>query len=205
MTTWSRSTVLFCFAVIPMIACSGQSNANMPIESAGMQGVACAVPSGGPKNNDGFCGVPLICKPTAQGATTGTCDFAICPTASGKAMTTLDEVDQALFVPSCVGGCHKPGGLFPALDFTITDHSMLLAALLAPSTSMAVKVSEPRVMPGDADHSVLMHKMMVTATSQNPDPQYGRGMPTSFPGSVCPDTAEALRTWIDSGSGSALP
>jgi hypothetical protein len=187
-----------------MIACAGQSNSDMT-ESAGVQGAACTVPTGGPKNNDGFCGVPLICKPSAQGATTGTCDFAICPTGAGRMMATLDEISQALFVPSCVGGCHKAGGLFPALDFTVTDHAMLLDSLLASSTSTAVKVSEPRIKPGDADHSVLMHKMMVTATSQNPDPQYGRGMPTSFPGSVCPDTVDALRSWIDSGSGSALP
>ena len=211
-------------ALIAQAACSSHSNAKVAdaaVEedaadidgmidamidagpTTGVLGTSCTpmVTAGVPKYADGFCEVPLVCIPTAAGATTGACGYAVCPTGAGKPLTTLEEVSTNLFQTYCIG-CHGPVMPRAKLDLSSTDRATLTAALTDSKMSTAVTVDEKRVKPGDADNSLLIHKLMTTGTVAN---QYGVGMPRTLPGSVCPETITALRAWINAGSGTTLP
>lgn len=209
-----------CLAVLAAVACSSSSSdkppdaptaaadapatpdaaANAPL------GASCTpnVTTSGPAYPDATCALPLICSPAATSATTGTCQYALCPTAAPTSATlsTLADVSAHLFQTACKG-CH--GGAAPkgGLDLSSTDLTALQTILLMTRTSSAVAVDEQRVKPGDADNSLLIHKLMVTGTAA--DAQFGYGMPRTLPGSVCPETIAALRTWINAGSGTTLP
>jgi hypothetical protein len=53
-----------------------------------------------------------------------------------------------------------------------------------------------RVAPGDPAHSFLPKKLSIKGS----DPLYGSGMPLTAPGSVCPETLDAITTWIQNGA-----
>jgi hypothetical protein len=110
---------------------------------------------------------------------------------------------------SCGSGssnCHSTLGAWltgSQLDFSL-DGSAVYAELLGadgggfPATNVAGDAGGTvlRVAPRDAGASMLYIKLTLTQT----DPRYGAGMPLDTPGSVCPETLEAVRQWIDNGA-----
>jgi hypothetical protein len=54
-----------------------------------------------------------------------------------------------------------------------------------------------RVAPGDAEASMLYHKLIVDSGN---DPVYGAGMPLTNPGGVCPAAVSAVADWINGGA-----
>jgi len=66
----------------------------------------------------------------------------------------------------------------------------------APAQNVEGMVPIKRVVPGSPDASMLYIKV----TTMGIDPKYGHGMPRDFPGSVCPATVDAVRTWIEQGA-----
>jgi len=144
-----------------------------------------------------------LCVPATTGATTGSCSFIVCPTAQGLPLDTLANVDANLFKMSCVG-CHDSTRHAGGMDLSSTDLAVVKSTILAMKTSPAVTVAVQRVRPGDPDASLLIKKLQLTSgaagSPKDPDPMFGNGMPASYPGSVCPQTISALRTWIQSGT-----
>jgi hypothetical protein len=104
--------------------------------------------------------------------------------------------------------CHSGSGASPRgtgnlLDFE-AGAAQVYAELLGPdggghrSTNLAGSLTHVlRVVPGDASASMLYIKLMLTTSA---DPQYGAGMPLDYPGSVCPATIDAVKTWINEGA-----
>jgi hypothetical protein len=88
------------------------------------------------------------------------------------------------------------------LDYSL-DASAVYAELLGdggghPSTNLSGDGGRiPRVAPFDSDASMLYIKLTLTT---HDNPYYGAGMPLPTPGSVCPATLEAVKTWIDQGA-----
>jgi len=203
-----------CIAMLAAISCSNDTQPNTPAPDApptmGTVGAACTVmlnANSRPTYNDGFCPMPTLCFPATMGATMGTCTFAVCPTAQGKTLNSLADVDANLFKTSCVG-CHgptPPTGPAGGMDLSSTDLAVIKSTVLGMKTSKAVTADLPRIKPGDPDGSLLIHKLSITNGSAGSpttaDPTYGNGMPLSFPGSVCPQTLAALRAWIQAGTG----
>jgi hypothetical protein len=105
-----------------------------------------------------------------------------------------------------VDGCHSHTGAPMTgnlLDFTL-DAGDVYVELLGPDAGgrHAVNIAGDaggqvlRVVPGDAGASMLYIKLTLTGN----DPRYGRGMPWTAPGSVCPAAVDAVKSWIDQGA-----
>lgn len=144
-------------------------------------------------------------SPTGAGA-----GFAVCPPGIEPAFTSI--LTKVLATPSCgtniVGDCHSQSGASAVtgtgnhLDYTL-DAGAVYAELLgdgggSPSTNLAGNAGPvPRVAPFDAGASMLYIKLTLTT---HDDPRYGSGMPLTAPGSVCPATLDAVKTWIEEGA-----
>jgi hypothetical protein len=135
--------------------------------------------------------------------------FNVCPPAIEPTFTSI--LTKVLATPSCgtnvVGDCHSQSGASPSgtgnlLDYTL-DAGAVYDELLGdggghPSTNLAGNAGPiPRVAPFDAGASMLYIKLTLTT---HDDPRYGAGMPLTAPGSVCPATLDAVKTWIDQGA-----
>jgi hypothetical protein len=135
--------------------------------------------------------------------------YIVCPDGMDASFGSIYNKMLSTAVASCGAlgfGCHstfaskQTGSL---LDFSL-DASAVYAELLgpdgggAPSTNIAGDAGGTvlRVVPGDADASMLYIKLTLTTG----DPRYGAGMPLYTPGSVCPAALDAVRAWIDKGA-----
>lgn len=111
------------------------------------------------------------------------------PTSSGA---TLDEIQAALFTPTCsASGCHTgpSGGTLPeGMDLSDADASFAnlvgVASIQEPSLS--------RVAAGDPDNSYLVHKIEGTASTGGRMPL--GGMPLEQ------DMIDNIREWIANGA-----
>ena len=131
--------------------------------------------------------------------------FAVCPPGLDASFTSL--LTQMLATSSCGAGtpnnCHSTSGASGItgtgnlLDFSL-DASAVYAELQKRATNIAGDASVLRVAPGDASASMLYIKLTLKTSA---DPTYGAGMPLTDPGSVCPATLDAIKTWIDQGAG----
>ena len=115
-----------------------------------------------------------------------------------RMLATASCGDQSVACHSTVGATRTRS----LLDFTL-DASAVYAELLGdgggePATNPCGDAGRVllRVVPYDAGASLLYIKLTLTSC----DPRYGAGMPLFTPGSVCPPTLEALKTWIDDGA-----
>jgi hypothetical protein len=66
---------------------------------------------------------------------------------------TIDQVHELVFVPSCVSGCHEPGGAYSPFDLSTVEKSY--AALMTDSPACEV----PFVVQNDAKNSYIVTKM----------------------------------------------
>jgi len=115
------------------------------------------------------------------------------------------SIREGVFARSCGtsgGACHSPAGAPDSggLDLATDPYSALVGAdgRGAPASNFAGSVPDlVRVIPGDPDHSFLVIKLRTTVGA---DPRYGSGMPFPDPGSVCPETLDAIAGWIRSGA-----
>ena len=105
-------------------------------------------------------------------------------------------------------GCHSTTGSSVQnagnlLDLSL-DAGAVYAELLGADGGGRVATDEDypgtgilRVAPFDAGASMLYVKLTLDSGNQAP---YGSGMPLNDPGSVCPDTAAAVQSWINAGA-----
>jgi hypothetical protein len=129
-------------------------------------------------------------------------NFLVCPT---DLQPTFADIDTKILKVSCGTGsdtCHSPAGAKDsgALDLQTDAYKALLGAGGTGEPSINPEGSEKsllRVKPADPDNSLLFIKMRLKSLT---DPRYGAGMPFTQPGSVCPTTLEALKTWITNGA-----
>lgn len=133
--------------------------------------------------------------------------FAVCPCGLGP---TFESIRTNVFAKSCaLSECHAASNAVNAgeLDLETDPYAALLGSdgMGAPGNNISgsIKNFPPgppvlrRVVPGDPDNSFLVIKL---STKNGADPKYGSGMPFSAPGSVCPETLDAVRSWIESGA-----
>ncbi|MCI0516628.1 MAG: hypothetical protein L0Y45_02225 [Woeseiaceae bacterium] len=105
---------------------------------------------------------------------------------------TLDEIQSAVFGPTCSnGGCHSGGGatLPTAMDLTSSQASF---DNLVNVPSLQAQ-GEIRVVPGDADASYLIQKLEGTAA-------VGARMPFGSPDPLDPALIAQIRQWIADGA-----
>lgn len=106
---------------------------------------------------------------------------------------TWTNVFNEVFVPTCVSGCHQPGGIWAQLD--LSDKDAALAAILnvdSPSPC-ATATSSTFVIANDPDASYLLQKMERTPGI------CGQVMPaTSTEPAAC--TPDLVRAWIAAGA-----
>jgi hypothetical protein len=133
----------------------------------------------------------------------------VCPPGIEASFTSI--LTKVLATPSCgtniAGNCHSTSGASAAGAGNMLDYSLDAGAVYAEllgdggghlSTNLAGSAgSIPRVAPFDAGASMLYIKLTLTTRA---DPRYGAGMPLTAPGSVCPATLDAVKTWIDQGA-----
>ena len=105
---------------------------------------------------------------------------------------TLDEIQAAVFGPSCSSaGCHSGGGvsLPTIMDLTSAqasfDNLVNAASLQSPG--------DVRVIPFDPDGSYLIHKLEGTAA-------FGQRMPAGSPNPLDPALIADIRQWIMDGA-----
>jgi hypothetical protein len=165
-----------------------------------------------------------IASPQWQGeaiadATVGV-NYTVC--ADGVQPTFDSLLTKVFSTGSCgtnrINACHSTSGARTTgneLDFTL-DASSVYGELVGPDGSLIpsknINVcpiqgpcpSDPaRVVPGDADASMLYVKLTLSACGPDAggsDPRYGCGMPLTNPASVCPPVLDAVRSWINSGA-----
>ena len=105
------------------------------------------------------------------------------------------EILTASGSASCVAGfCH--GGAPSAssngnLQMLATDKETTYKNLVGPMSSSAMCSGMPRVVPGDADGSLLMQKL-------GPNPPCGERMPVGMP--LTDEQLAQIRAWIDNGA-----
>ena len=130
--------------------------------------------------------------PSGDGTEGG--DFEARFTVTGPAIPgpTLDEIQAAVFGPTCAtAGCHSGGGgdLPTVMDLTSAqasfDNLVNIASLEVPALL--------RVMPGDPDNSYLIQKLEGTAAE-------GDRMPLDSSEPLDPATIAAIRQWIADGA-----
>jgi len=101
--------------------------------------------------------------------------------------------------------CHSTSGSAKSsngLDFTLAPAAVYKELLGSAGTGqLATNASGDtpvlRVAPFDAGASMLYIKLTLTTVA---DPHYGAGMPLTAPGSICPATLDAVKTWIELGA-----
>ncbi len=134
---------------------------------------------------------------------------AVCVPGIDASFTSI--LTKILATPSCgtnlAGNCHSQSGASPSGTGNLLDYSLAASAVYAellgdggghPSTNLSGDAGHiPRVAPFDSDASMLYIKLTLTT---HDNPYYGAGMPLPAPGSVCPATLEAVKTWIDQGA-----
>jgi hypothetical protein len=92
------------------------------------------------------------------------------------------------------------GGTGSLLDFTVDAHAVY-QELLGPdgggaeASNVQGNVPAVRVLPGDADASLLYIKLAMPFTQC---PAYGEAMPPT--GLPCPPVLDAVQSWIDLGA-----
>ncbi len=153
------------------------------------------------------CDTGFPASPSGEGGGTDSSTYAVCP--SGLQPTFGSIVTRMLATASCgtnvVDGCHSHTGAPMTgnlLDFTL-DAGDVYVELLGPDAGGRTAVNLAgdagpvfRVVPGDAGASMLYIKLTLPGN----DPRYGRGMPWTAPGSVCPAAIDAVKSWIDQGA-----
>jgi hypothetical protein len=158
--------------------------------------------------SDGSAASPSV--PGASDAGAAEAGYAVCvPDLDASFASLLGTVfSTASCGTNVTGNCHSASGSAPSgtgnlLDFTL-DAGAVYAELVgdgggAPSADIAGSAGHiPRVAPFDAGASMLYIKLTLKTSA---DPTYGAGMPLTDPGSVCPATLDAIKTWIDQGAG----
>ena len=126
--------------------------------------------------------------------------YAVC--ASGV-QPTFASLDAKVFKVSCgtgTTGCHSTvGSVYSGgLDLQGDAFAALVGDGGVPANNIAgSETGLLRVKPGSAAQSFLYLKL---TTTRPDDARYGSGMPFGTPGSVCPDTLQAVATWIDQGA-----
>lgn len=105
---------------------------------------------------------------------------------------TLDEIQAAVFGPSCSSaGCHSGGGVALPAIMNMTsaqasfDNLVNVASLQSPG--------DVRVIPFDPDGSYLIHKLEGTA-------MFGQRMPAGSPNPLDPAVIADIRQWIMDGA-----
>jgi hypothetical protein len=122
---------------------------------------------------------------------------------------TFANLRTNLFPVSCMGAsfCHSTeqatsatlrGGGGLDLEADVYAHLLGTDGMGAPATNQEGETRNlVRVKPGDPDNSFLLIKLGLMT---NNDAMYGSGMPYPTPGSVCPQTRAAIRSWIQAGA-----
>jgi hypothetical protein len=103
-------------------------------------------------------------------------------------LPTLESIQRAVFTPRCAG-CH--GGGSPSAQMSL-ENGMSYGSLVNVAANIALSGKTVRVVPGDPDSSVLVHRL-----------QLAPGAPFFMPRDSTPlaqQAIDALRAWI-----SALP
>ncbi|MHB1844439.1 MAG: hypothetical protein ACYCWW_06330 [Deltaproteobacteria bacterium] len=131
--------------------------------------------------------------------------FAVC---ACTVEPTFASINANVLQPSCggpsvpAGACHTSGGALNSGGLDLADdpyHALLGAdgggALAENIAGSATGLR--RVVPGQPDASFLVIKL---STMSRQDPNYGSGMPFTAPGSVCPATLDAIRSWVANGA-----
>lgn len=193
------------------------------VRAAVVVAVACAVCACGSEGSPAapsFTGGAVndaAAPPTDAGADVS---YAVCPPALDASFTDLLTrvmSTQASCGTATPSNCHSPSGataIGSGLNLALLDSGVeggldaatIYAELVnhpaanlgcIPSPTQQCPANLERVVPGDAGASLLYIKLMLKTTS---DPNYGAGMPLNAPGSVCPATLDAFKTWIDQGA-----
>lgn len=128
--------------------------------------------------------------------------WTVCP---DDLQPTYADIHARVLSQSCgTGGtgCHSAeGGVYSGgLDMETDAHLALLGpdGLGAPAQNIEGSVTGlRRVVPGVPDESLIIFKLSTTNESEGP---YGRGMPRPTPGSICPESLDAIRLWIEGGA-----
>lgn len=116
---------------------------------------------------------------------------------------TFASLDAKVFKVSCGtagAGCHSTAGAVfsGGLDLQGDAWAGLVGDGGVPANNIAGAARGLwRVKPGVAAQSFLYLKLVTTRPD---DALYGSGMPFGSPGSVCPDTLQAVASWIDQGA-----
>lgn len=147
----------------------------------------------------GGCGPAVISGSAPDGGSdAGT--YAVC--ASGVE-PTFASLDAALFKVSCGtagSACHSAAGSIYSGGLDLQGDAY--AALVGDGGVRANNIAGSatgllRVKPGSPAESFLYLKL---TTARPDDARYGSGMPFGAPGSVCPETVQAVATWINQGA-----
>lgn len=130
--------------------------------------------------------------------------WTVCP---DDLQPTFTDIRDRVLLQSCGtggSGCHSAEGSVYSGGLDLESSAYL--GLLGPEGEGAAAQNIEgtvsglfRVRPFDLELSLLVHKLSTTNESGGP---YGRGMPRPTPGSICPESLQAIRTWIEEG---ALP
>lgn len=134
------------------------------------------------------------------GATKG--EYALCPEGITPSFASINEL---LLQPACAS-CHvknyeRAGRVFPdgagGLSFKGEGaHAALRAARANNAGGRDRRTFTKIIVPGDPDASFLVKKLSMTEQSE----AFGSGMPPKTPGSICPETLNAIRAWIEGGA-----
>jgi mono/diheme cytochrome c family protein len=100
---------------------------------------------------------------------------------------TLDEIQAAVFTPSCAG-CHSPTGSAAATGLHLQNADASYASLV--NITSAANAAIQRVVPNEPDNSYLIHKLEGTGT--------GGVMPPT--GMLPQATINNIRQWITDGA-----
>jgi hypothetical protein len=185
------------------------------VHAAALVALACAIgacSSRGSPASPSYQGAPV------SDAAAGDAGYVVCP--PGLDASFSDLLGRVLSTQASCGtstqyNCHSPTGAGASgagnlLNFALADSGVdggldpaaIYAELVNHQDAhvWCVGASCPsmeRVVPGDAGASLLYIKLTLKTTA---DPNYGAGMPLATPGSVCPETLDAFKTWIDQGA-----
>jgi hypothetical protein len=159
----------------------------------------------------GSAASPVFESTTGQAEAGGAVEggFAVCPPDIDASFGSI--YTQMLSTTSCgsaSNSCHSTvgasaNGVGNLLDFSL-EAGAVYAELLGPDGGgqLSTNLDQPsvhvlRVAPGDAGASMLYIKLTLDSGT---NPMYGSGMPLTAPGSVCPDTVNAVGLWINGGA-----
>ena len=130
--------------------------------------------------------------PSGDGTSGG--DFAAVFTVATPVLMgpTLDEIQAAVFGPTCsVGGCHSGGGAQLPGSMDLTSAQASFDNLVNIESEQVAGTF--RVLPADPDASYLIQKLEGTAA-------VGQRMPLGSPDPLEPDVIADIRQWIADGA-----